>query len=101
VRHREKMVIKLTRMRINKTVSTQGATMMKHSQDEISEIWNNVTADKYAGSSAHHQPVICSDDDAEQCISIPNSEGTDRELYSRKNKDEEWKVVPYVGERKS
>lgn len=74
---------------------------MKHTQEEINEIWENVKADKYAEASAQHQPVICSDDDAEQCISIPNSEGTDRELYSRKNKDEEWKVVPYVGERES
>ncbi|WP_156820555.1 hypothetical protein [Thioalkalivibrio thiocyanodenitrificans] len=74
---------------------------MKHSQEEINEIWDNVKADKYAGASAQHQPMICSDDDAEQCISIPNSEGTARELYSRRNKDEEWKVVPYVGEQKS
>lgn len=72
---------------------------MKHTQEEISKIWDNVKNNKYAGSSAQHQPVICSDDDAEQCISIPNSEGTDREVYSRKNEDEKWKVVPYVGER--
>lgn len=72
---------------------------MKHTQKEISKIWDDVKNGKYAGVSAQHQPVICSDDEAEQCISIPNPEGTDRECYSRRNKDEEWKVVPYVGER--
>jgi len=74
---------------------------MKHTQEEIDKIWENVKAGKYSEASAQHQPVICSDDDVEQYISIPNSEGSDRELYSRKNKDEEWKVVPYVGERES
>lgn len=74
---------------------------MKHYQEEINKIWDNVKAEKYAGSSAQHQPVICSDDEEEQCISIPNSEGTNREIYSRKSKHEEWEVVPYVSEQKS
>ena len=51
---------------------------MTHSQEEINEIWDNVKADKYAGASAQHQPVIFSDDDAEQCISIPNAAGLGR-----------------------
>lgn len=72
---------------------------MKHTQQQISDIWDNVKNGKYAGVSAQSQPVICSDDDAEQCISIPNSEGADREVYSRANEDEEWQVVPYVGQR--
>jgi hypothetical protein len=51
--------------------STQGATTMKHTQEEINEICENVKAEKYSQASDQHQPVICSDDDAEQCITIP------------------------------
>ncbi|WP_147376567.1 hypothetical protein [Kushneria marisflavi] len=73
---------------------------MKHSQEEINKIWSDVKGGKYENSSAWYQPIICSDDDTEQCISIPNIEGSAREVYSRKNKDDKWGVVPYVGEEK-
>lgn len=65
---------------------------MKHTQKEISEIWDNVKNDKYAGSSAHHMPEIHTNDEVEQCISIPNSGGSARYFYSRKNEGEEWQV---------
>lgn len=72
---------------------------MSLTQKEITDIWGNVKNDKYLGNSAQHQPLIPSDYKTEQCISIPNLEGTSRELYSRKNEDEEWTIVPFLGQR--
>jgi len=72
---------------------------MSLTQKEITEVWDKAKSDKYSGNSAQHQPVISSDDETEQCISIPNSGGTSREIYSRKNENEEWTAVPFVGQR--
>ena len=71
---------------------------MKHTQEQINEIWDDVKKGKYKGASAEYQPNIFSDDEVEQGISIPYADGTARELYSRKNESEDWAVVPYVGE---
>lgn len=72
---------------------------MKHTQDKINKIWREVKNNEDFNNPPELQPIILSDDEAEQSISIPNSEGSSREMYSRRNEEEEWQVTPYVGEK--
>lgn len=74
---------------------------MNHTQEDISKIWIAVKDEKYKDASPHHQPLIISDDDVEQCISIPSEDGSTRLLYSRTPPDGAWEEVGSVRARYS
>ena len=71
---------------------------MKYSQDHINKIWHDAKNGKYDGVSSHHKPNILKDNGGELEISIPNGEGSNREIYNRKSETDPWVEVPFVGE---
>lgn len=66
-------------------------------QEELDAIWQNAKDGKYGKNSNVIKPEIGVDDDSEQVLSIPNQDGSARDVYRRKPGNE-WKPMPFVGE---
>lgn len=57
-----------------------------------SKIWADVKTDKYNGAAPAHRPEIVVDDEAEQVLSIPILDGTERIVVSRKPSSSQWSL---------
>lgn len=67
------------------------------SKNELDKIWKDINDGKFSGDI---KPERISAEGAD-VMSIPNADGSDREVYERVHKDgEDWKPVPYVGRDK-
>jgi hypothetical protein len=73
---------------------------MKHSQDEINDIWDAVCAGKFEAAASDSpntiRPRKIVDDQVEQVISIPIDDGFGDVVYSRKPGGA-WSEVPHFG----
>ena len=71
-----------------------GMTVTKRSQNDLNSIWTNIIEGKYR--DAKYKPERITSNDGTDIMSIPNSDGTDREVYERKNGGQ-WEEVPFIG----
>ena len=60
--------------------------------DEIDAAWAWAKEGRFDGYSSHLKPLILSDDDVEQRISVPNEDGSVRTEYSRRMGERDWSV---------
>ncbi len=58
----------------------------------FSKILSDVKAGKYDAADPAHRPRIVADDEAEQALSIPILDGTDRVIVSRKPSSSRWSL---------
>lgn len=63
-------------------------------QAQLDEIWANIGNGKYG--DAAYRPERIPAEDGKDIISIPNSDGTTRRVYERKE-NEPWQEVPSIG----
>ncbi len=71
---------------------------MHVSQERLDEIWaetGRVGGGVFQANPSHHQPKRLVDDEAEQVMSVPNQDGTERELYRRKP-GQQWEIANWV-----
>ena len=65
---------------------------MHHTQQELCRLWTDLKAEKYA-QLGQYMPGIVVDDEVEQVLSVPISEGTARVVYTRKPPNFPWSLV--------
>lgn len=71
---------------------------MRVSLERLDEIWietGRVDGGAYQANPPAHQPKRLVDDAAEQVMSVPNEDGSERELYRRKP-GHAWEVANWV-----
>lgn len=69
---------------------------MKHSQEEINKVWKDLKDGKYE-SVFGITPVIVSDDEIEEAVSIPYADGMKRQVYVRYHGSDRWEEDPESG----
>jgi hypothetical protein len=66
-------------------------------QQELDAIWQKAKDGEYGNNSGVIKPEVVVDDESEQVLSIPNQDGSARDVYRRKP-GHEWEAAPFVGE---
>lgn len=68
--------------------------MANLSQNELNLIWANMIEGKYRDSDYKPEPIPS--EAGTDIMSIPNNDGTERNIYERKNGGQ-WEKVPFIG----